>query len=108
MVKTVPSDMEYESIELEEVRRYIQLTLDSLTKKGIVYKQGVFDCEDYTRAAMSYIMINHSYTLAPAICDVHIIGHSLLGFHNNKGALVLIDAQNGRVWEDQEVIDRRY
>ncbi len=103
-IKTVPTDNFYESIELYEVKQYL---FD--TKGGFrTYEANQYDCEDFTRTLINHIMINHDYVKTPAICDARIKGHSLLGFTNNKGEFIYIDAQSGKVVENITILDRIY
>lgn len=103
-IKTVPTDLMYESIELHEVKQY---WFDA--KGGFrTYKAHQYDCEDFTRTLINHIMINHDYVKTPAICDARIKGHSLLGFTNNKGEFIYIDAQSGKVVENITILDRIY
>lgn len=103
-IKALPTDLVYESIELHEVQQY---WFDA--KSGFrSYKAQQYDCEDFTRTLINYIMLNHDYTRTPAICDARIEGHSLLGFTNDKGEFIYIDVQSGKVVENVTIIDRIY
>ena len=103
-----PTDLMYESIELEEVKQYWFECRNMLFKNNRHYKDDQFDCEDYTRQLKAYIMRKHNYTLTPAICDARITGHSLLGFVNNKREFILFDAQTGKVVKNVKVLQRIY
>ena len=103
-IKTMPTDLVYESIELDEVRQHWFDCKASFK----AYKAHQYDCEDFTRGLIAYIMLNHDYVNTPAICDARIEGHSLLGFTNSKGEFIYIDAQNGKVFKDVTILDRIY
>ena len=103
-VKTLPTDLEYESIELDEVRNY----WFEAKKNFRLYKIHQYDCEDFTRYLITHIMLNHDYEYTPAICDARIWGHSLFGFTNNKGEFIYMDAQSGKVIKDPKILDRIY
>jgi len=107
--KTMPidTDTEFESIELHEVHQYWFECKQMLKNKSIYYKLNQFDCEDYTRQLMAYIMRSHSYMKTPAICEVIIKNHSLMGFYNSKREFILIDANNGKLVKE-EYLKRRF
>jgi len=107
--KTMPidTDTEFESIELHEVRQYWFECKQMLKNKTIHYKANQFDCEDYTRQLIAYIMRSHSYIKTPAICEVIIKNHSLMGFYNSNREFILIDANNGKLVKT-EYLKRRF
>jgi len=107
--KTMPvdTDTEFESIELHEVRQYWFECKQMLNERPIYYKLNVFDCEDYTRQLIAYIMNSHSYIKTPAICEVIIKNHSLMGFYNSNREFILIDANNGKLVKT-EYLKRRF
>jgi hypothetical protein len=104
----MPTDLKYESIELNEVRQYWFECKNMIQLENRFYIKDQFDCEDFTRQLKAYIMLKHNYNLTPAICDARIKGHSLLGFVNNKREFILLDAQTGKVVENVTVLKRIY
>ena len=105
---SMPTDLKYESIELEEIRQYWFECKNMIQLENRFYIKDQFDCEDFTRQLKAYIMLKHSYNLTPAICDARIKGHSLLGFVNNKREFILLDAQTGKVVKNVTVLKRIY
>ncbi len=94
----VCSDTEFESIELSEIQGYRFDCKRMLEDEGITYEENQFDCEDYTRQLIAYIMREHKYKKTPALSSVIIPRHSLMGFYNNKKDFIMIDASTGVVY----------
>ena len=105
-------DLHFESIELDEVKTYAFDFKSYIASKGVYYSKGAFDCEDYVRGLIAYIMVNHKYTLTPAVGQCKIKGkegyHMLLVFNDKQGNERYFDVQLGKERRDVNIIYKRY
>ncbi len=105
-------DLHFESIELDEVKKYAFDFKSYIASKGVYYSNGAFDCEDYVRGLIAYVMVHHKYTLAPAIGQCKIIkgneAHMLLVFNDKQGNERYFDVQLGKERRNVDIIYRRY
>lgn len=104
VMPTIARDKKYESIEFDEIKRLAISFKQHLKRKGIQYKEDVFDCDDYSRGFVAWVMINHDYKLTPAVGTVHIDGHMLNCFYDDQGKIWYYDVQNYKLTESQNVI----
>jgi len=107
-------DSAFESIERDEVAQYALDYRSHLFANGVRYKEDIFDCEDYVRGLIAYIMTHHKYTFSPAVGQSKAVfeggAHMVLAYIDKKGKERYFDVQSGRdlTLRDCVVIYSRY